>query len=471
MRKRTLLTPLVLAAVTAAGVTIAPPAAHAAGPDISVTNTKAHLDQLQSIANANGGNRSTGKPGYKASVDWVRAKLDAAGFTTVVQSFGTSSGTSYNLVADLPGGDPSSVVMFGAHLDSVSVGPGINDNGSGSAGVLETALAYAASGQTPRNHVRFGFWGAEELGLLGSKYYVGQLTTAQRSAIRSYQNFDMIASPNVGYFVYDDNAAGAAERDDFTAYYDGKGIPWEYIDVQGRSDHAAFRSNGIATGGIFSGAETLKSTAQASKWGGTAGRAFDACYHRSCDTNANLDLAALDVNVDAIGAMVWRYAAKDYGTPPPPSGANLLANPGFESGAVSWAGTSGPITSSTGRPAHSGTWKMWLGGNGTSATETEQQKVTIPSTAATARLAFWGRFDTSETGSTVYDTLKVQVVVSGVTTTLATYSNVGASAAWVQRSFDLSGYRGSSVTLKFVATEDSSAQTSFVIDDTELTTT
>lgn len=470
MRKRTLLTPLVLAAVTTAGLTIAPPAALAAGPDISVANTKAHLDQLQSIANANGGNRSTGRPGYKASVDWVKAKLDAAGYTTTVQSFSTSSGTSYNLVADLPGGDTSSVVMFGAHLDSVSVGPGINDNGSGSAGILETALTYAASGQTPRNHVRFGFWGAEELGLLGSKYYVNNLTTAQRSAIKSYQNFDMIASPNVGYFVYDDNTAGNGIRDDFTKYYDGKGIPWEYIDVQGRSDHAAFRSLGLPTGGIFSGAETTKTSAQASKWGGTAGQAFDACYHRSCDTNTNLDLKALDVNVDAIGAMVWAYAAKDYGTTPPPAGGNLLANPGFESGAVSWTGTSGPITSSTSRPAHSGTWKMWLGGNGSTATENEQQTVTIPSTAATAQLSFWGRFDTAEVGSTVYDTLKVQVVRNGVTTTLATYSNVGASATWVQRSFDLSAYRGSSVTVKFVATEDSSAQTSFVIDDTALTT-
>jgi aminopeptidase S len=353
----------------------------------------------------------------------------------------------------------------------VSVGPGINDNGSGSAGILETALAYAASGQTPRNHVRFGFWGAEELGLLGSKYYVGQLTTAQRSAIRSYQNFDMIASPNVGYFVYDDNAVGNGVRDDFTAYYDSKGLPWEYIDVQGRSDHAAFRSSGIATGGIFSGAETIKTSAQASKWGGTAGQAFDACYHRACDTNTNLDLVALDRNVDTIGYMVWRYAAKNYGTTTPPTGSNLLANPGFESGAVSWTGTSGPITSSSSRPAHSGTWKLWLGGNGTTATESEQQTVTIPSTATTAKLSFWGRFDTAETGSTVYDTLKVQAVVAGVTTTLATYSNVGADATWAQRSFDLSAYRGKSVTVKLLATEDSSAQTSFVIDDTALTTT
>ena len=113
---------------------------------------------------------------------------------------------------------------------------------------------------------------------------------------------------------------------------------------------------------------------------------------------------------------------------------------------------------------------MWLGGNGRTASESEQQSVTIPSTATSASLSFWGRFDTAEHGSTVYDTLKVQVVASGVTTTLATYSNVGADATWTQRTFDLTSYRGKSVTVRFVATEDSSAQTSFVIDDTALTT-
>ena len=247
-------------------------AAAVESPDISVTNTKAHLDQLQSIATSNGGNRYTGRPGYKASADYVKAKLDAAGYTTTLQSFSTSAGTSYNVIAEWPHGDANHVVMTGSHLDSVSAGPGINDNGSGSAGVLETALAYAASGQTPRNRLRFGFWGAEELGLLGSKYYVNNLPAAERDKIELYLNFDMIASPNPGYFVYDDNPAGNGARDDLVSYFTSKSVQTEFIDVQGRSDHAAFRSLGIPTAG------------------------------------------------------------KDYTSGPPPGGDNLILNPGFESG-------------------------------------------------------------------------------------------------------------------------------------------
>ncbi|HWU22188.1 MAG TPA: M4 family metallopeptidase [Nocardioides sp.] len=152
-------------------------------------------------------------------------------------------------------------------------------------------------------------------------------------------------------------------------------------------------------------------------------------------------------------------------------GSQLLLNPGFESGAVSWTGTSGPITNNTGRPAHSGTWKMWLGGNGTTASENESQTVTIPSSAAHATLTYWIRVDTSETTSTTkYDTAKVQVTSGGTTTTLASYSNLDANSTWVQKTIDLSSYVGSSVTLKFSMNEDSSLQTSFVVDDTALTT-
>lgn len=450
------------------------PAVAAPSPDLSVTNVTAHLQQLQAIATANGGNRATGRPGYKASLDWVKGKLDAAGYSTQVQSFTTSSGTSYNLVADWPGGDPEHVVMTGAHLDSVSAGPGINDNGTGSAAILEAALAWASSGNTPRNHLRFAWWGAEEQGLLGSNRYMATLPTADKDRIDLYMNYDMVGSPNPGYFVYDDNAAGNGARDSMTAYYTSKGIPWEYIDVQGRSDHASFRSYGIATTGMYSGGEVVKTSAQAQKWGGTAGTAFDPCYHRSCDTISNINSTALDRNLDMIGHMVWLYADKDYGTttPPttPPAGGNLLANPGFESGAVSWAGTSGPITNSTGRPARTGSWKAWLGGNGTTSSENISQQVTIPATATAASLSYWIRTDTAESGSTAYDTLKVQVVSGTTTTTLKTFSNVGTSATYAQFSHSLLAYRGKTVTVKFLMTEDSSLQTSFVLDDTSVST-
>ena len=143
----------------------------------------ARLQQLQDIATANGGNRGTGKPGYQASINYVKAELDAAGYTTTVQSFSTIYGTSYNLIADLPGGDMSNIVMAGGHLDSVRNGPGINDNGSGSAGLLETAVTLAESDTPPTKHVRFAFWGAEEQGLLGSNYYVDHLPLP--SSVRS----------------------------------------------------------------------------------------------------------------------------------------------------------------------------------------------------------------------------------------------------------------------------------------------
>ena len=441
-------------------------------PDISVTNAKAHLDQLQSIATNNGGNRYTGRTGYKASADWVKAKLDAAGYSTTLQSFSTSAGTSYNVIAEWPHGDANHVVMAGSHLDSVSSGPGINDNGSGSAGVLETALAYAASGQTPKNRMRFGFWGAEELGLLGSKYYVNNLPAAERDKIELYLNFDMIASPNPGYFVYDDNPAGNGARDDLVTYFTSKSLQTEFIDVQGRSDHAAFRSLGIPTAGTFSGAEGTKSSAQATKWGGTAGQAFDPCYHRSCDTISNLDLTSLDRQIDAIGHMIWNYAQKDYGsTEPPPTGGNLILNPGFESGAVNWTGTSGPITNNTGRPAHTGSWKAWLQGNGSTSTENIGQSVAIPASATAASLSLWIRIDTAETtSSTVYDTVKVQIVDGGTTTTLATYSNLNKNTSYVQKTLNVLAYKGKTVTVKFLGQEDSSLQTSFVIDDVALTT-
>ncbi|MGO4343550.1 M4 family metallopeptidase [Pedococcus sp. 2YAF34] len=158
------------------------------------------------------------------------------------------------------------------------------------------------------------------------------------------------------------------------------------------------------------------------------------------------------------------------GTTPPPTGGNLLLNPGFESGAVSWTGSAGPITNNTGRPARTGSWKMWLGGNGATTTETEQQSVTIPATATAASLSFWLRTDTAESGSTAYDTMKVQVVDGGTTTTLATYSNVGTNATYTQKSFNVLAYKGKTVTVKFLMNEDSSLQTSFVVDDTSLAT-
>ncbi|MFJ4565756.1 M28 family metallopeptidase [Streptomyces caelestis] len=278
----------------------------AAAPDIPLAGVRAHLSQLQSIATANGGNRAHGRPGYKASLDHIKTKLDAAGYTTTVQQFTASGRTGYNLIADWPGGDANRVVMAGSHLDSVSSGPGINDNGSGSAAVLETALAVSRAQYKPAKHLRFAWWGAEEVGLVGSRHYVNRLATGDRSRISAYLNFDMIGSPNPGYFVYDDDPA--IEKT-FKEYFTGLGVPTEIeTEGDGRSDHAPFKSAGVPVGGLFTGASRTKTAAQAAKWGGTAGRAFDRCYHSSCDTTANIDDTALDRNSDAVAHAVWELS-------------------------------------------------------------------------------------------------------------------------------------------------------------------
>lgn len=155
-------------------------------------------------------------------------------------------------------------------------------------------------------------------------------------------------------------------------------------------------------------------------------------------------------------------------TTPPPTGGNILGNPGFESGATVWTGTSGPITNNTGRPARTGSWKLWLGGNGSTSTETINQSVTIPSTATAATLSYWIRTDTAESGSTVYDSMRVQVVDGSTATTLRTFTNVGTNATYTQYSHSLTAYKGKTVTVRFTMTEDSSLQTSFVVDDTAL---
>ncbi|MFD5765267.1 M28 family peptidase [Streptomyces sp. NPDC127049] len=304
---------LVIGALAGAVPATAAPAGATAAPDISVANVKQHLTDLSTIAANNGGNRAHGRPGYKASIDFVKAKLDAVGFTTSVQQFTYNGTTGYNLIADWPGGDPNQVIMSGSHLDSVTSGPGMNDNGSGSAAILEAALTVARSGYQPSKHLRFGWWGAEELGLVGSKHYVNNLPAAERTKVKGYLNFDMIGSPNPGYFVYDDDPT---IEQTFKGFFSGIGVPTEIeTEGDGRSDHASFKNVGIPVGGLFTGASRVKSSAQVSKWGGTA-TAFDRCYHSSCDTLSNINDTALDRNSDAIAHAIWTLS----GTSTPPTG-------------------------------------------------------------------------------------------------------------------------------------------------------
>ncbi|MEU4243755.1 M28 family peptidase [Actinoplanes sp. NPDC026619] len=291
---------------TAAPSPSSSPAA-AAVPDIDRAKVEADLDEFARIATANGGNRAHGQPGYQASVDFVKGKLDAAGFTTRIQQFTANGATGYNLIADLPGrGDPNQVVMLGAHLDSVAAGPGIDDNATGSAGILEVALAYASSGAQGDKAIRFGWWGAEELGLVGSKAYVASLSTAERAKITGYVNFDMIGSPNAGYFVYNDDSRGTAIASALKAGFTAENIVTADVDVQGRSDHASFKAAGIPTGGTATlSLASAMSAAEAARWGGTAGKPYDSCYHQSCDVRTNVNATALDRHTDVAAYAAW----------------------------------------------------------------------------------------------------------------------------------------------------------------------
>jgi aminopeptidase Y len=225
--------------------------------------------------------------------------------------------TTSNVLAESALGNPNNVVMLGAHLDSVNAGPGINDNGSGSAAILETALQMARV--EPRNKVRFAFWGAEESGLVGSTYYVNNLSLEELAKITLYLNFDMIGSPNHVFFVYDgDDSDGVgagpgpvgstAIEGTFENFYASRGVPYKGTDFSGRSDYGPFIANLVPAGGLFTGAEGVKTADEAALWGGTAGAAYDPCYHLACDTYANNNDDALDVNADAVAYAALKYA-------------------------------------------------------------------------------------------------------------------------------------------------------------------
>ncbi|MFD5422999.1 M28 family metallopeptidase [Streptomyces sp. NPDC127069] len=226
---------------------------------------------------------------------------------------------TWNVIAETKGGDPANTVFLGAHLDSVAAGPGINDNGSGSAGILQVAQRLAGEQKKIKNKVKFAWWSAEEFGLLGSEAYVASLTPEQKKQIKLYLNFDMIASPNAAYFVYDGDDSdkvgsgpgpeGSAQLEkQITDFLDAQKIPHEGSDFTGRSDYGPFIEAGIPSGGTDTGAEGIKTAAQAAKFGGQAGVAYDVNYHGKGDDISNIDQKALDINVDVIANAVGHYA-------------------------------------------------------------------------------------------------------------------------------------------------------------------
>jgi Zn-dependent M28 family amino/carboxypeptidase len=191
--------------------------------------------------------------------------------------------------------------MVGAQLDSVTTGPGIQDNGSGTAAILEVAEQMAKT--NPRNKVRFAWWGAEETGLLGSTYYVNGLSQEEKDRISVYLNFDMIGSPNFVRFVYTGAGVSGATQGFFEGLYASRGLAYELIpSTSVVSAHLVFIGEGIPAGGLFTGAEGIKTAEQEAIYGGSAGDQYDPCYHLACDTFDNISLEVLDQNGDAVAA-------------------------------------------------------------------------------------------------------------------------------------------------------------------------
>jgi hypothetical protein len=227
----------------------------------------------------------------------------------IVVSAVTRPARTANVIADLPGRS-SGMVLLGAHLDSVHTGPGINDNGSGSALVLEIARQARRLGIRPALGLRFAWWGGEELGLVGSGSYAASLGAGTRN-LRAVLNFDMVGSPNFGRFIYDGDREppGSVQIEDaFRAYFASRHQPIEQLRLEGNSDHAPFEQAGVPVGGLFTGADESKTAGDAKRFGGAAGRPYDGCYHRSCDTLANVNFRVLGQMADAAAVVALRLA-------------------------------------------------------------------------------------------------------------------------------------------------------------------
>jgi Zn-dependent M28 family amino/carboxypeptidase len=231
--------------------------------------------------------------------------------------------TTSNLIADTPTGRDDRIVVAGAHLDSVPGGAGIEDNGSGSAAILEIALQMKKLGIKPRNKVRFAWWGAEEAGLIGSEKYVASLSTTQKKNIAVNLNFDMIASPNYVRFVYDGDGSDTDPaiiagidiplgsdivEDVFGRYFNSAGLPYEPTAFDGRSDYGPFIAAGIPAGGLFTGADDVKTAAEQAVYGGTAGIIHDPCYHQACDNINNINSFVYDQMGDAAADGILQFA-------------------------------------------------------------------------------------------------------------------------------------------------------------------
>jgi Zn-dependent M28 family amino/carboxypeptidase len=216
--------------------------------------------------------------------------------------------TSSNLIAQTRTGNKNNVVVVSGNLDSIG-GAGESDNGTGTAAMLETARHLGA---WPRvtNAVRFVFFSAQEYSFAGAAAYLVSLSADEKKDIALDLNVEMLGSPNTGYFVLDGlpGAGSTAIEQEFDSYFTATGVPTEPAPLSGRWDYNAFAGAGIPTGGVFTGADAMKTQAEADKWGGVAGEAFDPCYQIACDSLHNVDRTALLRNARAVAFVIGANA-------------------------------------------------------------------------------------------------------------------------------------------------------------------
>lgn len=214
------------------------------------------------------------------------------------------------------------MLFLGAHSDSVEAGPGINDNGSGSCGLL--TIAKQLSRWRTNNQVRFAWWTAEEEGLLGSEHYVNITAASELDKVRLYLNFDMIASPNYVLGIYDGDGssfnlsgpAGSAQAEKlFEDWYKSEGLPFVGSEFNGRSDYGPFLDQGVPCGGLDTGADGIKTDEEVALFGGTAGIWYDPNYHSVQDNVTNLNLKAFEATGRAIAHAVATYGTSWQGFP------------------------------------------------------------------------------------------------------------------------------------------------------------
>jgi len=208
-----------------------------------------------------------------------------------------------NFIIETIAGNPNNTIVVGAHADSVPEGHGVNDNGSGSSTILEIALQLYLKGIRPLNRIRFCWWAAEELGLLGSYDYVARLTPEDKKNIALNLNFDMLGSPNYMRGIYYGGAATVDPRirtqsgniqKVFEKHWNSLNLEFDLSPFDGRSDYGPFIETFIPAGGLAAGAEGIKTEEQRRKFGGITGIAFDVCYHKACDTVSNIHRLGID---------------------------------------------------------------------------------------------------------------------------------------------------------------------------------